>query len=151
LSFVGLHDVLTRCLMNFTRKSPCCGVRKSDGVPKHKVHEQDSQELRNGDKESPKACTRLKSCESLYTCPRTPFIGRRTDFYIPKIPSNPRNIPSVNMYMNVFYIPWFAGLISYIYKPATSSHVKPGLLRWRLGLGFSVVPESLACETRHTS
>jgi hypothetical protein len=28
----------------------------------------------------------------------------------------------VNTYMNVFYI-------SYIYKPTTSSHVKPGLLR----------------------
>jgi hypothetical protein len=47
------------------------------------------------------------------------------DFYIPKIPSNLRNIPSVNMYMNVFYISWFAGLISYIYKPATSLHVEP--------------------------
>jgi hypothetical protein len=34
-----------------------------------------------------------------------PFIGRQRDFYIPKIPSNLRNISSVNMYMNVFYIP----------------------------------------------
>jgi hypothetical protein len=76
------------------------------------------------DKESPKAGTHLKSCESIYTCPHAPFIGRWRDFYILKIPSNLRNIPSVNMYMNVFYIPWFAGLISYIYKPATSSHVK---------------------------
>jgi hypothetical protein len=50
----------------------------------------------------------------------SPFIGRWRDFYIPKIPSDPRNIPSVNMYMNVFYI-------SYIYKPATISHTKPGL------------------------
>jgi hypothetical protein len=58
-----------------------------------------------------------------------PFIGRRRDFYISKIPSNQKNIPNVNTYMNVFYI-------SYIYKPATSSHVKPGLLRQRLGLGF---------------
>jgi hypothetical protein len=33
-----------------------------------------------------------------------PFIGRRKDFYIPKTPSNLRIIPSVNMYMNVFYI-----------------------------------------------
>jgi hypothetical protein len=49
-----------------------------------------------------------------------PFVGRRRDFYIPKTPSNSKNIPSVNMYMNVFYI-------SYIYKPATSSHTKPGL------------------------
>jgi hypothetical protein len=33
-----------------------------------------------------------------------PFIGGRRDFYISKIPSNLRNISSVNMYMNVFYI-----------------------------------------------
>jgi hypothetical protein len=49
-----------------------------------------------------------------------PFIGRRRDFYIPKVPSNPRNIPNVKTYMNVFYI-------SYIYKLATSSHAKPRL------------------------
>jgi hypothetical protein len=49
-----------------------------------------------------------------------PFIGRRRDFYIPKTPLNSKNIPSVNMYMNVFYI-------LYIYKPATSSNAKPGL------------------------
>jgi hypothetical protein len=49
-----------------------------------------------------------------------PFIGRRRDFYISKVPSNLRNIPNVNTYMNVFYI-------SYIYKLATSSHAKPGL------------------------
>jgi hypothetical protein len=60
---------------------------------------------KEGDKESPKACTRLKSCESLYTCPRAPFIRRRRDLYIPRLPSNLKNIPSVNMYMNVFYIP----------------------------------------------
>jgi hypothetical protein len=34
-----------------------------------------------------------------------PFIGRRRDFYIPRIPSNLENIPTVNTYMNVFYIP----------------------------------------------
>jgi hypothetical protein len=54
-----------------------------------------------------------------------PFIGIRRDFYIPKVPSNLRNIPNVNIYMNVFYIP-------YIYEHATSSHIKPGLLRRRL-------------------
>jgi hypothetical protein len=31
------------------------------------------------------------------------------------------------MHMNVFCIPWFAGLNSYIYQPTTSSHAKPGL------------------------
>jgi hypothetical protein len=54
-----------------------------------------------------------------------PFIGRRKDFYIPRLPSNLGNILRVNMYMNVFYIPWFADLTSYIYKSATSSHFKP--------------------------
>jgi hypothetical protein len=34
-----------------------------------------------------------------------PFIRRRRDFYIPRLPSNLENIPSVNMYMNAFYIP----------------------------------------------
>jgi hypothetical protein len=105
------------------------GVRKSDEVPEHKSQEHKSQELRKGDKESPKAFTHLKSCEPFYTCPRVPFYRETKGFYIPKIPSNLGNIPSVNMYMNVFYIPWFAGLISYIYKSTTSSHAKPGLLR----------------------
>jgi hypothetical protein len=54
-----------------------------------------------------------------------PFTGRRRDFYIPKVPSNLKNIPNVNTYTIVLYT-------SYIYKPATSSHVKPGLLRQRL-------------------
>jgi hypothetical protein len=34
----------------------------------------------------------------------SPFIGRQRVFNIPKVPSNLRNIPNVNMYMNVFYI-----------------------------------------------
>jgi hypothetical protein len=71
---------------------------------------------------------------SLFTRALTPpFIGRRRDFYIPKVPWNPRNIPNVNTY--IFYI-------SYICKPATSSHAKPGLLRQRLWLGFLLVRES---------
>jgi hypothetical protein len=41
-----------------------------------------------------------------FTCALTPpFTWRRRDFYIPKMPSNLWNIPSVKMYMNVFYIP----------------------------------------------
>jgi hypothetical protein len=60
-----------------------------------------------------------------------------------RLPSNLENIPSVNMYMNVFYIPWFVGLTSYIYKPATSSHFKPELLRWLLWLGLSLTTEAL--------
>jgi hypothetical protein len=37
--------------------------------------------------------------------PRPPFIGRWRDFYIPRLPPNLENIPNVNMYMNVLYIP----------------------------------------------
>jgi hypothetical protein len=41
-----------------------------------------------------------------FTCVLVPsFIGRRRDFYIARLPPNLENIPNVNMYMNVFYIP----------------------------------------------
>jgi hypothetical protein len=49
-------------------------VQKTDGVPEHKYYEQQhANHKEGGDKESLKACPRLKSCESLYTCPRAPF------------------------------------------------------------------------------
>jgi hypothetical protein len=72
-----------------------------------------------------------------------PFIGRRRDFYILRIPSNLSNILNVNTYKNALCIPWFAGLISYIYKLATGSHFKAGLLKWRLWLGFFLTPNPL--------
>jgi hypothetical protein len=83
-----------------------------------------------------------------FICALTPpFIGRRKDFYITRLSSNLKNIRNVNMYMNVFYIPWFVELISYIYKPATSSHFKPGLfettsltrLPWASEISFTKV------------
>jgi hypothetical protein len=70
-----------------------------------------------------------------------PFIGRRMDFYIPKVPSNPRNIPNVNTYMNVFYI-------SYIYKPATSTHAKPRL--FEATSGFLLVRRFTHSRNVHT-
>jgi hypothetical protein len=57
---------------------------------------------------------------NLHVPSRSPFIRRRRDFYMPKTPSSSKNIPNVNTYKNVFFT-------SYIYKPATSSHSKPGL------------------------
>jgi hypothetical protein len=73
-----------------------------------------------GDKGSPKTA-RISKVVNPFTHALTPtFIGRRRDFYIPTLPLNSKNISSVNTHTNVFYI-------SYIYKPATSSHVKPGL------------------------
>jgi hypothetical protein len=82
------------------------GVRKSEGVPEHKSYESKYAIYeRQGDKESPKACTHLKSCEPFTCALAPPFIGRRREFYIPRLPSNLGNIPSVNMDKNVFYIP----------------------------------------------
>jgi hypothetical protein len=47
-------------------------------IPEHKRGEYVNVQVRNtvderGDKESPKDCSCIKSCESLYTCPRAPF------------------------------------------------------------------------------
>jgi hypothetical protein len=53
------------------------GIQKLDEVPEHRWEEiqeqtqENAQELR--DRESPKDCILLKSCEPLYTCPRSPF------------------------------------------------------------------------------
>jgi hypothetical protein len=106
----------------------CWGVRKSNRVPEHKNREQErTSHEGQGDNESMKTSTHLKSCESLYTCPRTPFYRETKGLFHSKITLESRNILCMNMYMNVFYIPWFAGLISYIYEPATSSHFKPVL------------------------
>jgi hypothetical protein len=82
------------------------GVRKSEGVPEHESYEtRCTIHEKQGDKESPKVCTHLKSCEPFTRALAPPFIGRRRDFYIPREPSTLRNIHSVNMYTNVFYIP----------------------------------------------
>jgi hypothetical protein len=56
-----------------------------DKIPEHRRGIYANVEVRSsndasGDKESPKDCSLLKSCESFYTCPHTPFIGRRRDF-----------------------------------------------------------------------
>jgi hypothetical protein len=55
-----------------------------------------------GDKDSLKIAQTSKVVNAFTRALTPPFIGSRRDFYIPKIPSDPRNIPSVNMYMNVF-------------------------------------------------
>jgi hypothetical protein len=98
-----------------------------DKIPEHERRKYANVQVRGtddarGDKESPKDAHASKVVNPFTRALTPPFIGRRRDFYIPKILSNLGNIPNVNIYMSVFYIP-------YIYKPATSSHIKPGLLR----------------------
>jgi hypothetical protein len=128
------------------------------GDPKNRM---DSQNTRVRNKYTKVATRRQRIPKSLYSpqklwiplhVPSHPLLYRyEATFYIPKIPSNLGNILSVNMYMNVFYVPWFAEMISYIYMSATSSHFKPGLLKRRIWLGFFLTLESLIHEDHHAS
>jgi hypothetical protein len=112
------------CFTVETRSVPMLGVSEnSDETPNTRGMKVNTFKYTGDarrDKESPKDCSNLKSCDPVTRALTPPFIEKRRDFYIPKVPSNLRNILNVNTYMNVFYI-------SYIYKLATSSHAKPGL------------------------
>jgi hypothetical protein len=105
----------------FSDKTP----ENSDKTPEHKRRMEANVQVKaeddaRGDKGSPKTARTSKVVNPFTRALAPPFIGRRRDFYIPTLPLNSKNIPSVNTHTNVFYI-------SYIYKPATSSHVEPGL------------------------
>jgi hypothetical protein len=81
------------------------GVRKIAENPQTQelgvMYESYEGEIRN----LPKIVLASKDVNTFTHALTPPFIGRRRDFYIPKIPSNLGHIPSVSMYMNVFYIP----------------------------------------------
>jgi hypothetical protein len=115
---------IVSCFLAETRWAPMLGVSEnSDGIPEHDRKYSRHVQLQQWRKRRQRISQRLIKPQKLwilYTWLASTFIGRRRDFYIPKTSSNSKNIPSVNMYMNVFYN-------SYIYKPATSSHTKPGL------------------------
>jgi hypothetical protein len=88
------------------------GSENSEGIPEHKsIRIQNARTYKPGmqftkeeTKNLPKTALASKVVNLFTRALVPPFIGRQRDFYIPKIPSNLRNIPSVNMYMNVFYI-----------------------------------------------
>jgi hypothetical protein len=100
------------------------GIGKSGKDPRTREKEQwirSSTEMTQEEtKNLPKTAQTSEAVNPFTRALAPPFIGRWRDFYILKTPSISKNIPNVNVYMNVFYI-------SYIYKPATSSHAKPGL------------------------
>jgi hypothetical protein len=76
-----------------------------DGVPEHKsLNQARERHEERGDKESRKLVFASKVLNPSTHTVEPPFIGRRRDFYIPRLPSNLKHIPNVNMYMNVFYI-----------------------------------------------
>jgi hypothetical protein len=85
----------------------------SEGIPEHrKAGTQNTRTFKSGTQFTKEETKNLQktTLASKVVNPFTrafvpPFIGRQMDFYIPKVPSNLRNIPNVNMYMNVLYIP----------------------------------------------
>jgi hypothetical protein len=106
------------------RKGSCCisngsfrgivGVSEvSDEIPEHKRTRIQSartfkfvtQFTKEETKILPKTTHASKVVNPFIRALASPFTERQRDFYIPKIPSNLRNIPNVNMYMNVLYIP----------------------------------------------
>jgi hypothetical protein len=102
------HAKMLRPLPLLFCESKLLGVRKSEGIPENASYEgrcaaqyTKVREIRN----LRKSVLASKVVNRITRALAPPFIGRRRDFYIPRIPSNLRNISSVNMYTNVFYIP----------------------------------------------
>jgi hypothetical protein len=81
------------------------GVRKLGRIPEHKMPEQTPESRnREGTRNPRKSILASKVVNHFICALGPPFIGIQRDFYISRLPSNLENIPSVNMYMNVFYI-----------------------------------------------
>jgi hypothetical protein len=84
------------------------GVPKSVRIPEHKSLEHMNKSTRVAkSKETKNLLKSAHVSKVVHLSTRAlapPFIGRQRDFYIPKLPLNLKNISSVNMYMNVFYI-----------------------------------------------
>jgi hypothetical protein len=76
-----------------------------------KAFKSEAQMTQEGTKNLQKTALTSKLMNSFTRALAPPFIGRRRDFYIPKVPSNLWNIPNVNSYMNVFYISYITSLL----------------------------------------
>jgi hypothetical protein len=82
-----------------------------------------------GDKESPQVRSRLKSCESFYMCPRAPFYRETKGLLHSENTLESMEYSQCEHIHKCLLHPVICGLISYLYRPATSSHAKPGLFR----------------------
>jgi hypothetical protein len=81
------------------------GSENQMGSP-NKIPEQKPESRNREGTRNPRKSILVSKVVNPFTCAlEPPFIGRRREFYIPRLPSNLENIPSVNTYMNVFYIP----------------------------------------------
>jgi hypothetical protein len=93
------------------------------GIPEHKNYEiQRAIHERQGDKESPKVCSCLKSCEPLYTCSCAPFYMETKGLLHSENTLESREYSQCEHVHKRLLHP-------VIYKLATSSHLKPGHLR----------------------
>jgi hypothetical protein len=91
------------------------------------------------DKESPKVCILLKSCESFYTCPRAPFYRKTKGLLHSEITLESREYSWCERIHERLLHPVICGA-NFIHS--TSSHIKPELLRWHLWLGLPLTPEA---------
>jgi hypothetical protein len=96
-----------------------------DKIPEHKRRMYSNVQVKvtddvRGDKGSPRKCSCLKSCESCYTCPHAHFYRETMGLLHSDNTLELKEYSRCEHTQMYFYI-------SYIYKPATSSHAKPGL------------------------
>jgi hypothetical protein len=82
------------------------GVRKLDGGPNTRFPNEHKKACKSEGTRFPRKSVSTSNVVNPFTrALKPPFIGRRKDFYIPRLSSNLKNILSVNMYKNVFYTP----------------------------------------------
>jgi hypothetical protein len=78
----------------------CWGSENRKESPNTRVKNKCTKVTKRGDKELWKPILANHFTRAL----APPFIGRRRDLFIPRLPSNQGNIPNVNTYKNVLYI-----------------------------------------------
>jgi hypothetical protein len=82
------------------------GSLKINGIPEHEIPEQTHESKNELGTRNPRKSELASNVVNPFTHDLSPpFIRRRRDFYIPRLPLNLKNIPNVNMYTSVFYIP----------------------------------------------
>jgi hypothetical protein len=79
------------------------GCPKIRWSPQHQIPEQRHESNKEKGTRNPRNSAPASKVMNPFThALATPFIQRRRDLYIPRLPSNLKNIPDVNTYINVF-------------------------------------------------
>jgi hypothetical protein len=106
------------------------GSEKLEGVPEYESNEgRCTIHERQGDKESPKVCTHLKTCESLYTCPSTPFYRETKGLLYSENTLEYREYSQCeHVHKRLLHLVIYGANFIYL-QACHSSHLKPALLR----------------------